>query len=181
MLGRPEWITILWTGVLQGAVTLGIFAWTLRAEGIEQARNMAFTTIVFGELFRAFAARSRTKTFWSVGALSNVRLLGVVVVSGALQIGMHHVGFAERLFDLAPVSMSDCLLSIGLGLIPVSAIEIAKLVGKIPAVAGGRTRRRTSAAPKPEQAEPKPIEGSKAPSVRAPDEPKDGATKPLKP
>lgn len=127
MLGRPEWITILSTGLLQGAVTLGVFAWTLRAEGIEQARNMAFTTLVFGELFRAFAARSRTRTFWQVGALSNLRLLGIVLGSAAIQVGMHHVGFAQTFFDLAPISLGDCLESIGLGLIPVSVMEISKL------------------------------------------------------
>lgn len=91
---------------------------------------MAFTTLVFGELFRAFAARSRTRTFWQVGATSNLRLLAVVAGSAVVQIGMHHVGFAQDIFGLAPVSMRDCLLSIGLGLIPVSIIEMAKLLPK---------------------------------------------------
>lgn len=128
MLGRPEWIRILSTGLLQGAVTLAVFAWALHAEGVEQARNMAFTTLVFGELFRAFAARSRTRTFWQVGVLSNLRLLGVVLGSAAVQVGMHHVGFAQTFFDLAPISLGDCLESIGLGLIPLAVVEISKLV-----------------------------------------------------
>lgn len=141
MLGRPEWITILGTGLLQGVVAMGIFAWTLRAEGIEQARNVAFTTVVFGELFRAFAARSRTRTFWAVGPLSNLRLLAVVAVSAAVQIGMHHVGFAQDLFELAPITLVDCLISIGLGLVPVTLIEVSKVVvAKIPAMAALNTK-----------------------------------------
>jgi Ca2+-transporting ATPase len=127
MLGRPEWKTILLTGLLEGAITLGVFAWTLRAEGIEQARNLAFTTLVFGELFRAFAARSRTKTFWEVGALSNLRLLGVVILSSVFQLALHHVPTAQRLFDLAPITTHDCVLAVGLGLVPVTVIELSKL------------------------------------------------------
>ncbi len=130
MLGRPEWTTVVFTGALQAIVTLGVFAWVLRDEGLDQARNMAFTTLVFGELFRAFAARSRTKLFWEVGAFSNMRLLGIVVFSAALQLAMHHVPFMQAIFGLTPISLRDCLLSIALGLIPVSVLELQKLYGR---------------------------------------------------
>ncbi|MES2642480.1 MAG: cation-translocating P-type ATPase [Myxococcota bacterium] len=130
MLGRPEWTTVAFTGLLQAVVALGVFAWVLREEGLAEARNMGFTTLVFGELFRAFAARSRTKLFWEVGAFSNLRLLGVVVFSAALQIAMHHVPVAQEIFGLTPISLRDCLLSIALGLIPVSVLELSKLYGR---------------------------------------------------
>ena len=128
MLGRPEWMTIVWTGLLDATVTLGVFAWVLRAEGLAEARNMAFTTLVFAELFRAFAARSPTRTLWEVGALSNLRLLAVVVISAALQIAMHHVPLAQELLGLAPITMEDCLASIAFGLVPVTVIELTKLI-----------------------------------------------------
>ena len=108
-----------------------MFAWVLREEGVDEARNMAFTTLVFGELFRAFAARSRTKLFWEVGAFSNLRLLGIVVFSAALQLAMHHVPFMQEIFGLTPVSLRDCLLSIALGLIPVSVLEFQKVFGRV--------------------------------------------------
>ena len=179
MLGRPEWITILTTGLLQGGVAIGIFAWTLRSEGIEQARNMAFTTLVFGELFRAFAARSRTRTFWAVGPLSNPRLLAVVGVSAAVQIGMHHVGFAQDLFGLAAISLVDCLLSIGLGLVPVTVMELSKVVvAKIPTLAALNAKllggECVSAAPaKPTTAEKSPgkAKGQAALGTKPPPQP----------
>ncbi|MDP2317210.1 MAG: cation-translocating P-type ATPase [Pseudomonadota bacterium] len=130
MLGRPEWTTVAFTGLLQAVVALGVFAWVLREEGLAEARNMAFTTLVFGELFRAFAARSRTKLFWEVGAFSNMRLLGIVTFSAALQIAMHHVPVAQEIFGLTPISLRDCLLSIVLGLIPVSVLELSKFYGR---------------------------------------------------
>jgi Ca2+-transporting ATPase len=130
MLGRAEWTTIAFTGLLDAVVTLGVFAWVLRAEGLAEARNMAFTTLVFGELFRAFAARSRTKLFWEVGVFSNLRLLGIVGVSAALQIAMHHVPFTQEIFALTPISLRECLISLGLGLIPVSVLELSKVPGR---------------------------------------------------
>lgn len=128
MLGRQEWTSVVLAGLLQAGVVLGTFWWKFNTEGLDVARNLAFSVIVFVELFRAFAARSPDRTFWQVGALTNVRLVAVVLVSATIQVGMHHVPAVQRLFHVAPLTMSDCILSIGLGLIPVTLVEGAKLL-----------------------------------------------------
>jgi len=128
MLGRAEWITVAWTGVLQATVTLAVFVWALRARDLAEARNLAFTTLVFGELFRSFAARSTTKLFWEVGAFTNLRLLGVVVISALVQIGIHHIPALEALFQIRDLSLTDCVVTLLLGLIPVTVLELTKLV-----------------------------------------------------
>ena len=87
MLGRAEWRFIITTGLLQAAATLGVFVWALNARDLSEARNLAFSVLVFGELFRAFAARSTTRVFWEVGAFTNLRLLGVVLFSVLMQLG----------------------------------------------------------------------------------------------
>jgi P-type Ca2+ transporter type 2C len=127
ILGRPEWTTILLTGALQTAVTLGTFVWALRERDVTEARNLAFTVLVFGEVLRSFASRSPTKLFWEVGAFSNLVLLAVVSVSVVVQIAIHHMPFTEDLFQIGHVSLGDCTLSLLLGLIPVSVIELGKL------------------------------------------------------
>lgn len=127
MLGRPEWQTILWTGALQAVAVLVVFVWTLNTRDLEAARNLAFSTLVFGELFRAFAARSPTKVFWEVGAFTNILLLLVVTISVLLQLGLHHLPFAQELFEIGPVSLSDCILGIAIGLGPVTLLELSKL------------------------------------------------------
>ncbi len=126
MLGRAEWRLIIFTGIIQTAVTLGVFVWALRDRNVEEARNEAFTVLVFGELFRAFGARSTTRHFWEVGMLSNLPLLGVVVGSSLVQIAIHHIPFTQKLFDLGTISLADCALSVALGLIPLSAVELYK-------------------------------------------------------
>ena len=131
MLGRPQWITIIATGLLQAVVTISVYAWALDARGLSEARNLAFSVIVFSELFRSFAARSTTRLFWEVGAFSNLRLLGVVLVSGLVQLGLHHIPFAQSLLGTGPLSAADCALSLALGLIPVSILESWKVVRRI--------------------------------------------------
>ena len=127
MLGRREWQFIVSTGLLQAATTLGVFVWALEARDLVEARNLAFSVLVFGELFRAFAARSTTRLFWEVGAFTNLRLLGVVVVSVLLQLGIHHIPVAQDIFEIGALSAADCALTLLVALAPVTVIELSKL------------------------------------------------------
>lgn len=131
ILGRAAWVDVVWAGLLQAGVTLGVFAWALQARDLDEARNLAFTTLVFGELFRSFASRSPTKVFWEVGAFTNLRLLSVVVASVLLQIGIHHIGGLERLFQIRALSLVDCAISLSLGLLPVTVLELTKVARRV--------------------------------------------------
>jgi len=131
ILGRAEWRNIAWTGALQGAVTLSVFYWALKERDVLEARNLAFSVLVFGEVLRSFASRSRTKLFWEMGAFSNLRLVAVVVVSVLVQLSIHHMAVTRSLFDIGELSMADCLLSLLIGFIPVSVLELGKLVGRL--------------------------------------------------
>jgi Ca2+-transporting ATPase len=137
MLGRREWQFIVATGLLQASVTLGVFVWALQARDLVEARNLAFSVLVFGELFRAFAARSTTRLFWEVGAFTNLRLLGVVVLSVVLQIGIHHIPAAQEIFEIGALSAADCALTLLIALCPVTVIELAKLARRWGARMGG--------------------------------------------
>jgi Ca2+-transporting ATPase len=138
MLGARQWRDIAWTGALQTVVVLWVFVSTYRSAGLALARNMAFTTLVFGELFRAFAARSRERPFWRTRPLSNVLLLVVIGVSALAQIGLHHLPLTRRLFDLQEIGPAGFLESLAMGLIPLAALELRKLV---------RTARRSGDSP----------------------------------
>ena len=128
LLGRPEWRTILLTGAVQAVVTLTVFAWALSYRDLLEARNLAFSVLVFGELFRAFAARSEHRLFWEVGPFSNLRVLAVVVVSAFVQLGIHHIPATQALFQIGDLSLADCALALVLGLIPVTVLEVSKLL-----------------------------------------------------
>ena len=139
MLGRPEWTTILITGVLQGGTTLGVFAWALQSRNLAAARDLAFSTIVFGELFRSLSSRSATRLFWQTGVFTNLRLLVVVAVSVLVQIAIHHTPVTERLFQIAAPSLFETAVALSAGLIPVTLIELGKLVRRARAAASPST------------------------------------------
>jgi Ca2+-transporting ATPase len=136
LLGRSQWMTIMATGVLQAAVTLGVFVWALQMRDLVEARNLAFSTLVFGELFRAFAARSPTRLFFEVGVFTNLRLLGVVSLSTLVQIALHHIPATQDIFQIGALSLADCGLTLLLGLLPVTVLELAKIVRRRLIVSG---------------------------------------------
>jgi Ca2+-transporting ATPase len=135
ILGRPEWRLILGAGLLQTLATLGVFVWALRDRDLAEARSLAFAVLVFGELFKSFAFRSTTRVFWQVGAFSNLVLLGVVTASVAAQLAIFHTPVLQDLFAIGTVSAWDTIRCFAAGLVPVTAIEVSKLI------AAGLTRR----------------------------------------
>ncbi len=128
IVGKRQWWVIGVTGVIEAAVALAVFWWALDARGLAQARDLAFTTLVVSELMRSFAARSPTRLFFETGVLANVALLGIVVLSLALQLAIHELGPLQRLFEIHALSIGDWLLVLGLGVIPMVVLELRKLV-----------------------------------------------------
>lgn len=128
ILGRAQWLRILYTGGLQAGVALGAFAWALHTRDVITARNFAFSVLVFGDVLRSLAARSDTRVFWSVGVLTNVRLVAVVALTVLLQLGLHHIPWSQRIFEIGAVSLSDCALMLLFATIPVTVLELGKLV-----------------------------------------------------
>ncbi|WP_342114545.1 cation-translocating P-type ATPase [Pseudoduganella sp. OTU4001] len=127
LLGRQEWVGVVLVGFMQAGLTLAVFAWALEARGLEQARNLAFTSLVFGELFRSFGARSADKTIFELGFLTNGRLFAVVVASVIAQLLIHHVPAFEAALQIAPLSIEDCLLSFAIGSVPLLVLEAWKV------------------------------------------------------
>jgi Ca2+-transporting ATPase len=137
MVGRREWLLVARIVVIEAGVTLGVFVWALATRSLIEARSFAFGVLVCSELMRAFAARSRTRTFWQIGAASNPRLLVAVAALLTLQFAIHHVPAAQRLFGIAALSLTDWALMLALGVAPAAVLEMTKLLARRPAVASG--------------------------------------------
>jgi Ca2+-transporting ATPase len=128
MLGRVEWFTVGFTGMVEAGAALAVFVWALESRGVDEARSLAFSTLVFSELFRSFAARSAKRVFWETGVFSNLILLGVVILSVLMQLGLHGLSITQRLFSLHGLTLEEAVLSLGIGLLPTTALELSKLV-----------------------------------------------------
>jgi Ca2+-transporting ATPase len=128
LIGRTEWRTIALSAACDTAITLGVFAWALHELDLDHARDFAFSVLVFAELFRSFAARSPTKMFWEVGAFGNLLLLAAVTGSALVQIGIHHLAWTREVFSVTHFSAPETMFALGLGLVPVTVLELTKLV-----------------------------------------------------
>ncbi|MBL8933631.1 MAG: HAD-IC family P-type ATPase [Archangium sp.] len=141
MLGRREWTAIALVGVVIGTVTLGVFRYELSSDTLDHARTVAFSSLVFAQVFNAFGARSFTRTFLEVGSFTNLRLVVVVVSTALLQVGLMALPLTQRLFGLGSFSWRVLLISVVAGLVPITLVELAKLVRRLV------TTKRVSATP----------------------------------
>ncbi len=129
LLNREFLVLTLFTGFLTASVALGAFAYEFYIDAsVEQARDAAFTTLVFAELLRAFGARSSTRTIWQLGLFSNLKLFAIVALGFSLQYGIHHIPALQTLFSIEPMTLNQCLAWTAISFIPFLALEIIKLL-----------------------------------------------------
>jgi potassium/sodium efflux P-type ATPase len=135
VIDAEMWRGILWVGLVMSIVTL--VALDLRLAGgllggsgdIDEARTMAFTTLVLAQLFNCFNARSdRRSAFHQL--FTNPLLWGAVALSAALQVAVVQLPFLNDAFGTTPLSLDDWLICIGLASIVLWADEAKKLVGR---------------------------------------------------
>jgi potassium/sodium efflux P-type ATPase len=133
VIDAEMWLGIVWVGLVMAIVTLA--ALDLRLPGgliggsgdIEEARTMAFTTLVLAQLFNCFNARSdRTSAFRHV--FTNRWLWGAIAVSVLLQIAVVHLGFMNEAFGTTPLTGEDWLICVGLASVVLWADEAKKLL-----------------------------------------------------
>jgi len=97
---------------------------------IETARTMAFTTLVLGQIFNAFNARSdRVSAF--VKPFENRILWLSILVTVALQVAVVHVPFLQRAFDTAPLDATEWLIALALASAVLWVDEIRKLLHRV--------------------------------------------------
>ena len=116
-------------GCLSATVTLIAFGYAFYS-GMEiaRARNAAFFVLVVEEPVRAFGARSADKPLWQIGVLTNLRLLWVVLVSFAIQLLISATPVMEEIFQTQRVTLAECAGGIVVRLIPLSTLEVTKVL-----------------------------------------------------
>jgi len=132
LIDREMWIGIVWVGLVMAVVTLA--ALDLRLDGgllggsgnIDKARTMAFTTLVFAQLFNCFNARSdRTSAFHHL--FTNRWLWGAIALSAALQVAVVQLPFLGDAFNTVPLAFGEWLICLGLASVVLWADELKKL------------------------------------------------------
>jgi Ca2+-transporting ATPase len=116
------------TGFLTAGVAFAVYLLALRTGTIEVARTSAFTVLVFAELLRSFGVRSETRPVWRVSLFANMNLLIVVTLSIGIQMWSQHSATLGRFLKTSSMPLSDSLLLLAAGAVPLVVLEIGKVV-----------------------------------------------------
>ena len=128
------WFDIGYVGVIMAIGTLGVMDWALPGGligggvgAMEYAHTLAFTTLVFFQLFNVFNARFDDRSaFHKLG--SNGWLWLAVLVSTALQVVVIYTPFLQPAFGTVPLSATDWMICIAIGSTVLWLMELKKLV-----------------------------------------------------
>lgn len=123
--------SMIFYGVLVGVITLAAYwlgEYVLSNPNVADgtANTMAFATLVFGELTRAFAVRSETRSIFSIGVFSNSAMNKAFLVSLALQLAVLFIPFLQEIFKVQSLTGMEWLIVILLSLVPLIVSEITK-------------------------------------------------------
>lgn len=121
---------LIFVALMTTTMALTIYGLSLHYYDELTAKTNIFSFMVFAELFRSFASRSDRYTFFQLGVGSNIFHLVAVALPILFQLGLHHTKVFQNIFQVRPISIIECVLMISLTLIPVSMLELRKLMRK---------------------------------------------------
>jgi len=131
-------VTIILHGTLVAAVCVAAFWITWRGEAarLEHARTVTFCVAAFAQLLFAIGCRSDRLTAVQLGWFGNPPLVLAIALSALLQVAVVTLPPTQPVFEVAAHPGGDWPLVLGLAVLPLAAIELAKVV-----VAAVRPRR----------------------------------------
>jgi Ca2+-transporting ATPase len=106
-------LRIFFLSSLMGAGVYLVFNWAQSHMPVEEARTLAFCTMVSFEWFRAFNARSDERTLLSLGLFSNKVLLASITAAILLQLAVVYLPFGQAAFQTVPLSIERWGIALG--------------------------------------------------------------------
>lgn len=126
---RERGSQILIHGFVMAMINIGGFAYGYVRGGTSYAQATTFYITTFAQLFFSFACRSSRYTLPQLGVFTNPYLFAAIALSGILQISLLWFSLTRHVFfEIAPQFGSDWLMIFLLALVPVSLVEIVKII-----------------------------------------------------
>ncbi len=128
LLGRRDYLGILFVGAVMGAAAIAMYARAGRGEdALKEARAVAFSVLALSPLFHAWSCRSPMRSLLSSRPLVSAALLGAVVLSAAIHLVAVLVPALRPVFRTFPMTADEWGWMLALSAIIVPAVEVAKL------------------------------------------------------
>ncbi len=127
LLTREMKVIIFVIGLVTDLILLGIFFWLLNNNyEVSHIRTIIFTALGIDSLFYVFSCKSLRKNIWHINFFSN-KLLVLACLVGIIVLFMAtYLPVFQNLLKTVPLGPFDWLILIGLGVIEIILIEIAK-------------------------------------------------------
>lgn len=101
---------------------------SLNPQTPEFAETMAFVTLSFSELLRAYTARSERYPLLKIGVFSNRNMNIAVLISLTLLLAVVYVPFLQPIFNTTPLGWEQWQILLPLLVVPSIAAEITKYI-----------------------------------------------------
>ncbi|WP_295121156.1 cation-translocating P-type ATPase [uncultured Chitinophaga sp.] len=129
LFARATGIHIIWVGILMAAVTLGTQAYSIHIAD-SHWQTMVFTVLSLSQLGHVMAIRSDELIF-KRGFFSNMPLVGAVLFTLGLQLGVIYLPFANTIFKTQPLTLQELGICVALSLVVFHAVELEKFIKKM--------------------------------------------------
>lgn len=120
------WSWILIAGILNVVFGLLVFNFAIEAYGLDVARTMCLTVIVFFELFFVWSCKS-SKSLFKTGILNNLWLIWAVLISAGLHLVALYTPLA-LVFKFVALDLTQLGICVGAGAFGLVVFEVWKLV-----------------------------------------------------
>ena len=128
IINKSMWLGIAIQTVAITSVTLGAYAIGLHVhpDAPEFAETMAFATLSFSELLRAFTARSERYPLYKIGFFSNRYMNWAFLTSAVLLLAVIYIPGLNTVFNAVPLGWAQWRLMVPLLVLPALAAEATK-------------------------------------------------------
>ncbi len=116
---------ILWVGLLMGVVSLGVGLWGW-SNAIGSWSTMVFTTLTLSQMGHALSIRSYKESIFRQGLLSNLPLLGAVLLTLSLQMAVTYWQPLQNVFGTQALTLPELLISLLASTIVFWGVELEK-------------------------------------------------------
>jgi Ca2+-transporting ATPase len=105
-------LRVAFLATLMGVGIFLIFNWAQARMSLDEARTIAFCTMVTFEWFRAFNARSDEHTALKLGIFRNRWLVASISLAVSLQLAVVYAPFLQAAFSTVPISIDKWAIAI---------------------------------------------------------------------
>lgn len=130
VIRRQDAARMILVGLIMALGTLWVFRTYNPDVNLEYAQTMAFSVLMMFQMFNVLNCRSDKYSLFKIGILSNIKLIGAITASIALQFAVVYIPFLNSIMHTTPIKAVDWVYVFGVSAVLLVIIEVIKLFQK---------------------------------------------------